>query len=322
MENIIATGEISYDYQEGSRLPVADNFIILQGDIAYHQEGTDVTILQKSIDESFSKTKPNTKSMHKKLVDREITRSDYNKWYAQKRGFKNYREYREMLAEKKGYKNRAEREAKRQMEQRRTKGIKPIFSEMFRKFKEKEITWSDYVNWLAKKKGFKDSLEYQTHIDYKAGRRKSMQENKDCSLYLGVHIAEQVLSKVFESVVRMPHGNEKYDFVCKKGYKIDVKSACLHKNKGCKTEFWRFQINHNDVADYFLCLGFDNRNNLNPLKIWLLKGSEIVREKEINKFSALQINNTIVGTAQFEIFEQKDKLEKTIKCCDSLRAEQ
>ena len=95
-------------------------------------------------------------------------------------------------------------------------------------------------------------------------------ENKECGLYLGVYIAEEVSSQAFKNVQRMPNGNQGFDLICNKG-KIDVKSAC----KGKIQNNWIFHIRHNTIADYFLCLAFDNREDLTPLHVWLIPGDKL-----------------------------------------------
>ena len=95
-------------------------------------------------------------------------------------------------------------------------------------------------------------------------------KNKTAPLYLGVHVAEQVLSNVFKNVERMPYNNPGFDFVCNNGYMIDVKSSCKTKR-----DVWTFHIGHNTRADYFLCLAFDNIDDLNPLNMWLIPGSKV-----------------------------------------------
>ena len=87
-----------------------------------------------------------------------------------------------------------------------------------------------------------------------------MSKNKACAAYLGIFVAEGVLHNVFVNVERMPYGHKGYDFICSKGMKIDVKSGCI-TNRGA----WAFTINKNTIADYFLCLAFDNRDDLNPM---------------------------------------------------------
>ena len=123
-------------------------------------------------------------------------------------------------------------------------------------------------------------------------------ENKQCSVYLGVHVAEQVLSRVFKNVKRMPYGNPGYDFICNKGKKIDVKSSCKTKNHNG----WHFDIKHNTTADYFLCLAFDNRQDLNPLHVWLLPGIKLnhlqsasISQSTIHKWDAYRLDTTKVA---------------------------
>ena len=142
----------------------------------------------------------------------------------------------------------------------------------------------------------------------KQGQRP-FSENRECALYLGVHVAERVLSHVFKDVERMPYANKGFDFICNRGKKIDVKSACLYKSiKGCS---WGFQINHNTTADYFLCLAFDSRENLNPMYVWMIPGNKV---------------NYLVGLAIRTTTLQKwDKyridLSKISACCDIMRGD-
>ena len=142
----------------------------------------------------------------------------------------------------------------------------------------------------------------------------SFVKNKNCSLFLGVHISENILSKVFDNVKRMPHGNKGYDFICNKGFKIDVKSSCLHKNNT-----YTFTIKYNKTANYFLCIAFDNRKNLQPQHIWLIKNNDIIRNKKLKKFYILGIVNKPSKLKEFSKYELTNKLEKIIHCCNKLK---
>lgn len=117
--------------------------------------------------------------------------------------------------------------------------------------------------------------------NYITGRSKPMYENKKCSSYLGIYISEQVLSKVFNNVEVMPPTNPSYDFICNKGKKIDVKSSCIRIDNINNVKYfkWNFKIRKNKVADYFLCIAFDNREDLNPLHVWLIPGNEVNRKQ-------------------------------------------
>lgn len=129
-------------------------------------------------------------------------------------------------------------------------------------------------------------------------------ENKSCSLYLGVHVAEHVLSHVFKDVAVMPLGNPGYDFICNGGKKIDVKCACI----GFKGN-WQFKINRNTSADYFLCLAFDNRKDLTPLYAWLLPA---------DKYNHL-MGTAICPSTLCKWNNYKLDLTKVGECCDQIK---
>ena len=131
-------------------------------------------------------------------------------------------------------------------------------------------------------------------------------KNQSCSNYLGIIIAEQVLSKVFKNIQQMPNGNPGYDFICDKGYKVDVKSCCLSKGK-----YWVFSINKNTTTDYFLCLAFDNRQDLNPLHLWLIPGNILnnITTTSITKSTLLKWN------------EYKLDINKVISYCNNMRGD-
>jgi hypothetical protein len=137
-----------------------------------------------------------------------------------------------------------------------------------------------------------------------------MSENKVCAVYLGVHVAEKMLSKIFKDVETMPYGNPGYDFICNKGKKIDVKAACMSKNSSGNNTWW-FNINRNTVPDHFLFIVFDNRENLNPLHIWLVPADELnhlvntsISESTVHKWDRYIVN-----------------VDEAIKYCDKIKEE-
>jgi hypothetical protein len=97
--------------------------------------------------------------------------------------------------------------------------------------------------------------------------------------------AEQAVSNFFPHMKRMPAGNPGYDFLWRKN-KIDVKSACLHNPKQGGPSRWLFQIRYNKIADYFLCVAFDDNQRREPLHIWMIPGNTI------NNSSGVWIKNT------------------------------
>ena len=129
----------------------------------------------------------------------------------------------------------------------------------------------------------------------KSNRRlgiRSYKENKDCTHFLGVYIAEEALCQAFKNVKRMPFRNPGYDVICNNGLKIDIKSSCKRS-----TGAWSFHIERNIIADYFLCLAFDNRQDLTPMHLWLLPGGVVghlvtatIRESTIQKWNEYELD--------------------------------
>lgn len=158
---------------------------------------------------------------------------------------------------------------------------------------------------------------YWSTINKKASELglSSMRTNKKCSQFLGCYVAERVLSHVFEDVKRMPFGNKYCDFICKKGFKIEVKSSCLNKNNS-----YVFHKLHNKKADYFILIAFDNRNDLNPQHVWLIKSNEIInKRKKISECISLLIINVPKHLDKYSKYELTDKLQETIECCTTLK---
>lgn len=152
--------------------------------------------------------------------------------------------------------------------------------------------------------------ENTDHIGFTTGFFKSssggIKNNKNCPGFLGVYIAEHILSHIYHNVKRMPYGHRGYDFICGKGYKIDVKSACLKENH---PNLWGFSIKRNKIPDYFLCLAFDNREDLNPLYIWLIPGYILN-----NKFGTSISKSTLNKWKEYE-----QSINKVITCCNKCR---
>lgn len=190
-----------------------------------------------------------------------------------------------------------------------------------------EITWKEYRERRAITRGFKSYKEQVADWRHKTGRCEPIGQNKAASQYLGVYIAEGVLSKIFNGIQRMPYNNKGFDFLCLKGLKIEVKSSCLVLLKAPNGEIiprWQFEIGKNKIADYFLLVAFDNRIDLIPQHIWLIKSSEIVGRNRnsrmpINQKTALRIFDREKNMMHYQRYEQIDKLEKMKSYCDTLR---
>lgn len=130
------------------------------------------------------------------------------------------------------------------------------------------------------------------------------------SHYLGITIAETIISEYFSNIERMPPGNEGYDFICNRGFKIDVKASCL-TNINNRSPFWFFNIKKNALADYFVLIAFDNKESLDPSHIWLIPS------QLINHLTGLRIRNTAYPLSKWQPYEKP--LDKVIHCCNLLR---
>lgn len=150
---------------------------------------------------------------------------------------------------------------------------------------------------------------YMLCYTHEKGLNKSMSENKSCAMYLGVIINEQLLSKVFKDVKQRPYGNPGYDFICNKEMKVDAKSSVIRTRGKCKTNSWHFQINKNSIADYFFCVAYDNRKNLNLLYMWLIPG------KDVNGKTGIQISESKLH--KWSQYEQP--IDKALLCCNKMK---
>jgi hypothetical protein len=172
---------------------------------------------------------------------------------------------------------------------------------------EKRRKHAEYVrNWYRNHPG------YQTMRSHALGKKRPMNIAKDCASYLGVYVAERALSRFFDHIERMPINHPGYDFICGKGFKIDVKSSCCLPGN-VNSSYWFFTINRNTVADYFLCLAFDNRESLNPMHVWLIPG------KAVNDRRGICISNSQKGIKKYAQYEQP--LDKVNKCCTEMKHE-
>jgi len=130
-------------------------------------------------------------------------------------------------------------------------------------------------------------------------------ENEKCSSYFGINVVERALRNVYTDVQRMPMNNPGYDFVCNKGKKVDSKGACIRKNRNN----WEFNIRRNTIPDYFCCIAFDNREDLNPLHMWMLPGDKF------NHLMTASISpNTLDKWSEYE-----KPVDELITCCNAIR---
>ena len=176
----------------------------------------------------------------------------------------------------------------------------------YRKAHKKEIIQTNKEYYAANRDKLRETNQRYHH----AHGGKPASENKQCPVFLGVHVAERVLSKIFKDVREMPYGHKGYDFICNKGKKIDVKSSCIYISKrGNRSDSWSFCIKKNKIANYFLCLAFDNREDLNPLHIWLIPA------RVINH----QVCASIAKSTLSKWDEYKLDINKVTACCGIMK---
>ena len=149
-----------------------------------------------------------------------------------------------------------------------------------------------------------EQFNIKNYFNGSSGYNGGSKTNKNCTNWLGKR-AELILMSMFDHVERMSYHNKGYDFKCGLDYKIDAKSACYMKDYN----IWRFHIKQNIIADYFLCLAFDNRNDLNPKHVWLIPG------KIVNHLKLLSIPESKID--KWVKYEQP--LNKIVACCDIMK---
>jgi hypothetical protein len=150
---------------------------------------------------------------------------------------------------------------------------------------------------------------YGTEYKHLTGRSRPLAEATDIGMYLGVYVAERALSKFFDNIIRMPLTNPGYDFLCGKGFKIDVKSACRDQ-RSKNSRIWNFQIKKNAVPDYFLCIAFDNRESLTPEHVWLIP----------SKIIAHLTHFIVADSTRSKWSEYEKPLDRVLSCCREMRA--
>lgn len=144
-------------------------------------------------------------------------------------------------------------------------------------------------------------------IPLSENQKNKISSNKNCTTYLG-GLAEEMLINIFKDVKVMPIGNPGFDFYCAKKYKIDVKSSALGRKHGR----WDFVINKNTTADYFLCIAFESRDDLdNPSHLWLIPGHVL------NHLTGAVIHKTTLD--KWSQYEQS--LDKVIECCNKMKGD-
>lgn len=243
------------------------------------------------------------------LKDGEITKQENHKAWLHKLGYEREIDYRNATAIDEGYLSYLDKlDKKAQFE-----GYKGFADKQ--KCKAQKEGFKSHPDKIAIKQGLSGNTEYVRNKRHALGINKPMDENIECSMWMGYIVGECLLSNLFNLAERCKYNNPGYDWVCNHQFKIDVKAVCLEdKNR------WNFHIKANKEADYFLLTGFDkHREDLNPLHIWLIKGTDIITNNSgtftLNERKKLSITNDIKYMRPYEKYELLDKLELLKEAC-------
>ena len=186
--------------------------------------------------------------------------------------------------------------------------------------------WSEYKNLCARTAGYVDNAERIREWSYETGRNLPKEINKDCPAHFG-DFTESLMILTFEDATRMPYGNPGFDWICKKGYKIENKARCLYQFVHCSWLGWTFSIRFNNVADWFILSAWDDRESLKPLHVWAFHKDDMIRYriggtyilKKFHDRYSFSISNTIKRLRELEKYEITNRLDKLKAWCNNKR---
>lgn len=207
------------------------------------------------------------------------------------------------------------------------------------KANENEIVTSADASYARHKKvAEKQGLtyaEYTSNEHYKNRGVKPQSENTDCPLYFGEYIEKKYVSQIFDEPIpfeypkddmgRIIDNRKPYDFICKQGFKIKHVTSCLRYKKSGNTEidigsdrqYWEYLIRRNQIPDYWVLSGWNNRESLTPLYVWIIKKDEII-ENQLIKMKNVPFWNR----DSFTIYFNKKGIEKMSQYEASKKLEQ
>lgn len=175
--------------------------------------------------------------------------------------------------------------------------------------------YDEYLDLIAIGRGFTCYEEYDKIWEYYPGMSDPIRENRKNTRFLGVYIAESSVNKLFEDSQRMRLRNPGYDIICNKGYKIDVKASTLSA-----TNTFGFNINENNIANYFILIGYNNIIELKPLHMWIIGSEDIIHDYPMHDWSRLMIPNEPMHIEYFQKYERIDKLNELREICDEFNS--
>lgn len=204
-------------------------------------------------------------------------------------------------------------------------------------------TTGEYAKYIYKK-NIEYMREYLRERNWK-NNSEPMSESKNSSSFLGVFIGEGIFKEylltIFEHVEIMDYGNPGFDFTCKNPrqefidkypqfklarnheYKIQLEAHCLYYRVG-RSPCWGFQVEHNNIPDYYILIGFNTRECLDILHIWIFhrydmirKGNSYTKKEEFWKRESITITDNQNYLKRFKRYEISYELDKLKYLCDN-----
>lgn len=175
--------------------------------------------------------------------------------------------------------------------------------------------YNEYLDLVAIGRGFTCYEEYDKIWEYYPGMPDPIRENRKNTRFLGIYVAESSVNKLFKGSQRMRLRNPGYDIICNKGYKIDVKASTLSA-----TNTFGFHINENNIANYFILIGYNNIIELKPLHMWIIGSEDIIHDYHMHDWHRLMIPNEPMHIEYLQKYERIDKLKELREICDEFNS--
>lgn len=192
-------------------------------------------------------------------------------------------------------------------------------------------TQKEYQDKYAQKAGFKDNSERyrdrKREWRHETGRRIPVELYEECESHTGVCIGEDKIARpilyiIFEQVDKKMFNNPGFEYVCKnprqefidaflqfkldrnKEYKIDVKTAHF------LDEYWKYRIDYNNMADYFILIGLGTIDN-NPQHILFIHKNDMIRNVQFWRRVGIKIGkNHLSEFKKYNLIYELEKLKE------------
>lgn len=86
-------------------------------------------------------------------------------------------------------------------------------------------------------------------------------------------------------------------------YSIDSKSGCLQYHRYDGWSGWGFEVDYNNITDYFILSGWKDIESPEPMYVWLIHRDEIIRGKKFWE------RNGITNKIRYMLYLKKYEIE-------------